>query len=253
MDYTLFSRGFISSKIEPIHTKNNLKRSTNTIKIIISMMLISLAVLANFYISVLNGFDQSVQFVYFILIVIISISVCAILFIIDKWGDHRIYAGIISVVLATSIGLGFLGLEELNKVEVTVISPANVSSAHMKFNMSGVFKNVPENQDIWLYLVPLTPQKYPPVPQKYYPEPIPVNKLDYDHSNTGSWDYYGILGGMNSSKNTTKPFQIGFFLSNKTDKNYIIKEIEKINGSTKGMNRLPGRTEDLGIQTTIYS
>ena len=212
-------------------------------KLVISMMVILLVILVTFYISILNGFDQSLQFHYFIMVLIISIAVCGMLFIKDTWKDRWVHVGIISVILICSIGFGFLSQGELNKVEVNVINPNMESSVHAQFVVLGLFKNIPENKDIWLYIVPS-------ITKKYYPESVPVNKLDDGHSEDGSWDYYCITG-VNGFKGNNKPFQIGIFISNKTDRIYIEQEIMRANGSTHGMNRLPNKIEDMGIQINV--
>ncbi len=214
-------------------------------RLVISMMLILLVILITFYIRILNGFDQSVQFSYFIMILIISIAVCGILFMKDTWKDQWIHIGIISVIIVCSIGFGFLNQEELNKAEINVINPYMGSSVHAQFVVSGSFENIPENKDIWLYL-------FSSITKKYYPEPVPVLKLNSGHSVDGSWDYY-CIPNMKGFKGTDKSFQIGFFISNKTDKIYIEHEIMRVNGSIKGMNQLPNKIENMGIQVNITS
>ena len=212
-------------------------------RLVISMMVILLVILVTFYISILNGFDQSLQFHYFIMVLIISIAVCGMLFIKDTWKDCWVHVGIISVILICSIGFGFLSQEELNKVEVNVINPNMESSVHAQFVVLGLFKNIPENKDIWLYIVPS-------ITKKYYPEPVPVIKLNDGHLDHGSWEYYYITGA-NGFNGAGKSFQIGIFISNKTDKIYIEKEIMRVNGSTKGMNQLPNKIEDRGIKINV--
>ena len=212
-------------------------------RLFISMMVILLVIIITFYMKILNGFDQSVQFPYFIMIVITSIAIVGILLIKDTWIDHGIHISIICVIMVCSIGFGFLSMEELNKVEVNVINPDMGSSVHAQFVVSGLFKNIPQNEDIWLYIVSSKTKKY-------YPESVPVNKLDDGHSEDGSWDYYCITG-VNGFKGNNKPFQIGIFISNKTDRIYIEQEIMRANGSTHGMNRLPNKIEDMGIQINV--
>lgn len=212
-------------------------------RLVIPMMIIPLVILIIFYRSLLNGFDQSVQFIYFIIIVIISIAVYGIFSIKDKWRDYESYIGIIGIILVVSIGFGFLSAEELNKVDVAIINPDAGSSVNAQFEISGLFKNIPENKSIWLYAV------YPTT-QKYYPEPIPVTKLNNGNSSEGSWSYYGMVA-MKRFRDDGKHFQIGIFLSDKKDKNYIEQEIKRVNGSTRGMKQLPDRIEDLGIKINI--
>ena len=212
-------------------------------RLFISMMVILSVILIAFYIRILNGFDQSVQFSCFILILIVSIAAYNILFIKDTWKDHGIYLGIIGIILVCSIGFGFLNIEELNKVDVSVINPNTGSSVHSQFVISGSFENIPENKDIWLYTVSS-------MTKKYYPEIAPAIKLNNGHSADGSWEYYYILG-INGFKDTEKPFQIGIFISNKTDRIYIEQEIMRLNSSTQGMNKLPGKIQDMGIKLNV--
>jgi hypothetical protein len=212
-------------------------------RLVISMMAILLVILVTFYISILNGLDQSLQFHYFIMVLIISIAVCGMLFIKNTWKDQWVHICIISVILICSVGFGFLSQEELNKVEVNVIKSNMESSVHAQFVVSGLFKNIPTNKDIWIYVVPS-------LTKKYYPEPVPVIKLNDGHLDDGSWEYYYIMG-VNGFKGAGKSFQIGIFISNKTDKIYIEKEIMRVNGSTKGMNRLPNKIEDMGIKLNV--
>ncbi len=210
--------------------------------IIIPMMIIPLVILIIFYRSILNGFDQSVPFIYFILIVIASIAAYSIFSIKDKWRDYRVYIGIISVILAVSIGFGVLSAQELNKVEVIIISPDTGSSVNTQFEISGLFKNIPENKNIWLYTISS-------LTQKYYPEPMPVTKISDGDSSDGSWSHYGMVG-MKKFK-PGRHFQIGIFLSDKSDRNNIEQQIMRVNGSTKGMKQLPNGIEDLGIQINV--
>lgn len=212
-------------------------------RLFISMMVILLVILITFYIRILNGFDQSVQFSCFILILIVSIAACSVLFIKDTLKDHGIRLGIIGIILVCSIGFGFLNVEALNKVDVSVINPGTGSSVHSQFVISGSFENIPENKDIWLYTVPS-------MTKKYYPEIAPAIKLNNGHSADGSWEYY-YISGINGFKDAEKPFQIGIFISNKTDRIYIENEIMRLNGSTQGMNKLPGKIQDMGIKLNV--
>lgn len=161
----------------------------------------------------------------------------------DEWKDHRIYIGIIGIILVSSIVFGALSLQELSKVEVNIVNPEMGSTVQAQFVISGLFKNIPENKDIWLYAVN-------PVNKKYYPEPMPVTKLGRVHSGAGSWDYYG-MAGTNRFKGSNKHFQIGIFISNQTDRNYIEQEIRRLKGSSRGMNYLPDGIEDLGIKINV--
>ncbi|MGB9979772.1 hypothetical protein [Methanobacterium sp.] len=174
---------------------------------------------------------------------IISVAACSMLFIKDIWKDHGIHIGIISIILVCSMGFGFLSIEELNKVDVSFINPDIESSVHSQFVIYGLFENIPENEDIWLYTVPSTTKKY-------YPEIVPVIKLNNGHSADGSWDYY-YMSYMNGFNRTGELLQIGVFISNKTDRIYIEQEIMRVNGSTQGMDRLPGKIEDMGIKINI--
>ena len=117
------------------------------------------------------------------------------------------------------------------------------SSVHSQFVIYGLFKNIPENKDIWLYTVPS-------IAKKYYPESVPVIKLNDGHSADGSWDYY-YIPSMNGFNGAGKSLQIGIFISNKTDRIYIEQEIMRANGSTHGMNQLPNKIEDMGIQINL--
>lgn len=212
-------------------------------RLVIYMMVILLVILVTFYIKILNGFDQSVQFSYFIMILTVSVAVCGILFIKDTWEDYRVQVGVISIILIFSIGFGFLSIDELNKVEISVINPVMGSSVHSQFVIYGLFKNIPENKDIWLYTVPS-------IAKKYYPESVPVIKLNDGHSADGSWDYY-YIPSMNGFNGAGKSLQIGIFISNETDRLYIEQEIMRVNGSTRGMNQLPNKIEDMGIQINL--
>ena len=212
-------------------------------RLFISMMVILAVILIAFYIRILNGFDQSVQFSCFILILIVSIAVCSILFIKDTWKDHRVQICIMGIILACSIGFGFLNIEELTKVNVSISSPTTGSSVHSQFVICGSFENIPENKDMWLYTVPS-------MTKKYYPEIAPVIKLNNGHSADGSWEYYYMLG-INGFKITEKPFQIGMFISNKTDRVYIEHEIIRLDGSRQGMSKLPGKIQDMGIKLNV--
>ncbi len=206
------------------------------------MMIIPLVILILFYRSILNGFDQSVPFIYFIIIVIVSIAVYSIFSIKREWRDHRIYISIIGIMLIVSIGFGFLSAEELNKMEVVIISPDMGSSVNTQIEISGLFKNVPENKNIWLYTISS-------LTKKYYPELTPVTKVNDGDPSDGSWSHYGLVG-MKKFKAGRK-FQIGIFLSNKSDRNYIEQQILRVNGSTRGMNQLPDKIDDLGIKINV--
>ncbi len=243
MGDTQFKWGFYLSIKESAETENHFKRSLNVTRLFISMMLILLVILVIFYMRILNGLDQSVQFSYFIMILIISIAVGSMVFIKDTWKDQGIYFGIIGIIVLCAIGFGFLNMEELNKVEVNVINPDAGSSVNSQFVVYGSFENVPENKDIWLYTIPS-------MTKKYYPEIVPVIKLNNVHSADGSWEYYYVQG-INGFKSGGKPFQIGVFLSNKTDRIYIESEIARLNGSTRGMNQLPGKIQDMGVKINI--
>lgn len=212
-------------------------------RLVISMMLILLVIFIIFYVRILYGFDQSVQFSYFILLLTISIAAGGVLFIKDTWKDHRVYIGAICFILLCSFGFGFLTLEKLNEVEVNIVNMDMAPSVHAQFTICGSFKNIPENRDIWLYMVPS-------MTKKYYPELVPALRLNNGHSEDGSWNYYCIPGvhGFNSAG---KSFQIGVFLSNKTDRPYIKNEIMKMNGSINGMDQLPDKIEDLGVQVNV--
>ncbi len=207
------------------------------------MMVILLVILVTFYVRILNGFDQSVQFSYFMMILIVSIAIGSMVFIKDTWKDQGVYLGIIWIIVLCSIGFGFLNIEELNKVEVSVINPDTGSSVNSQFVIYGSFENIPENKDIWLYTVPS-------MTKKYYPEIVPVIKLNNAHSADGSWEYY-YIPSINEFKGVGKSFQIGIFISNKTDRIYIEHEITRLNGSTNGMGQLPGRIQDMGIKINI--
>ncbi len=220
--------------------------STISVRLVISMLVILLAILITFYINTVNGLDQSVQFIYFMMMMIIFTAVYGILFIRDRYKDHWIHICIIGVIVICAAEFGFLSLEELNKVEINVIGPHIGSSVHAQFIVSGLFKNIPENKDIWLYIVPS-------VNKKYYPESTPVTKLNDGHSGYGSWEYYCINGitKLKRLKSDGKHFQIGIFISNRADRIYIEQEIMRVNGSIHGMNQLPDGIEDLGIQTNV--
>ena len=205
------------------------------------MMAILLVILVAFYIRILNGFDQSVQFPYFIMILIAATAICSILFIKDIWKDEWINMGIIAIILVCSVGFGFLSFQELNKVEASVIGPDMGSSVHAQFVIHGLFRNIPENRDIWLYTVSS-------ITKKYYPELVPVIKRNDGHLADGSWEYYYMDNGFNGAGKTLK---IGLFVSNKTDRTYIEQEIMKVNGSTHGMDQLPNKIEDMGIQVSV--
>lgn len=208
------------------------------------MMIIPLIILINFYIGILNGFDQSLEFLYFVMVIVVSMGVYGILFLFlrDKWKGQWAYMAFIGIILVSSTGFGFLSFEELNKVEVNIVKLNMGSSVTAQFEVSGLFKNVPETKSIWLYTVH-------PTTKKYYPEPAPVIKLNNSHSGAGSWSYYGTVS--TKRVNIGKSFQIGIFTSNKADRSYIEQKIRSVNGSTEGMNQLPDRTEDLGIKINV--
>ena len=206
------------------------------------MMIIPLVILIIFYRSILNGFDQSVPFIYFIVVVIASITVYSIFTVREKWRDHRVFVSIVGILLILSVGFGFLSAEELSKMDVAVISPDTGSSVNAHCEISGIFKNLPENKNIWLYAVST-------LTKKYYPEPMPVTKVTNGNPSDGSWSHYGLVG-MKKFKHG-RQFQIGIFLSDKSDRNYIEQQIIRVNGSTKGMNQLPDKIEDLGIKINI--
>gem|GEM_PF-6905273 len=237
------SGGFILPKKEFKYTRKDFKRSTNVIRLIVFMMIIPLIILIDFYASILNGFDQSVQFLYFLMIVIISVSVYGIMFIKDKWRYHGRHIDIICLILVISIVFGLLSFGELNKVEVNIINPSAGASVHTQFEISGLFENIPENRDIWLYT-------FDPINQRYYPEPFPVTKVNNGHSGSGSWSYCCMVN-MNRFKAVDKSFQIGIFISNKKDRNRIKQKIKSVNADIKGMNYLPNEVEDRGIKLNV--
>ena len=239
------SGDFISSRKESTETGNDFKKSVNVTKLFISMMLILLVILVIFYIRILNGLDQSVQFSYFLMILIVFTAACSIVFIKDTWKDQGFYLGIIGIIVVSSIGFGFLNIGELNKVEVTVINPSTGSSVNSQFVIHGSFENIPENKDIWLYTVHS-------MTKKYYLEMVPVIKLNNGHSADGSWEYY-YVPSIYGFKTEGRSFKMGIFVSNKTDRLYIEHEIMRLNGSTQGMDQLPGRIQDMGIKINTTS
>jgi hypothetical protein len=117
-------------------------------------------------------------------------------------------------------------------VEISITSPREQERVERKIRVSGISKNVPQMEEMWLYVFPTDEQKY--YLTKIKPQP-----------NQGTWNVEEVLIGAEGESGTT--FRLGVLLvSAKVDAD--IKKDQR--GLEQGLDKLP--TEKKFKEITIH-
>lgn len=157
--------------------------------------------------------------------------------------DKKFFKPITIVLVGCIVLCIYLALTKPPVTSVNISSPGDLQQVPRISTFQGTFNNVPESQEIWLYV-------YPSEAMRYYPEPKPVTKIEQGTS--GKWIYYNLVLGSEEASEVGKIFKIGIFLANVTDRQKITDQINKVNGSSKGMDKLPDNIIDLGFKISVY-